>query len=97
MSDTPDSEIKNSDHSPPAEQFRLGRPVQVVTIDKEHSFVLNEDALERVLCNERIKNKHIAVVSVAGAFRKGKSFLLDFFLRYLRSHVLFQLLDVFVH
>ncbi|XP_052058030.1 atlastin-2-like isoform X1 [Mytilus californianus] len=61
-----------------------GQPIQIVEAG-EHTFKLNEEALERVLLNPDIQDKKVAVVSVAGAFRKGKSFLLDFFLRYLNA------------
>ena len=66
------------------------RPVQIVSTDEEeHSFSLNEDLLEEVLISdERVRDKKVVVISVAGAFRKGKSFLLDFFLRYLDRKVL---------
>lgn len=46
-------------------------------------FKLDNDALSSVLMSEKCKDKKVAVISVAGAFRKGKSFLLNFVLRYL--------------
>ncbi|KAL4648891.1 atlastin-3-like [Arapaima gigas] len=59
-------------------------PVQIVTVSKEdHAFSLDTDALERVLLAPEVRDKHVVVLSVAGAFRKGKSFILDFMLRYL--------------
>ncbi|XP_044881297.1 atlastin-3 isoform X1 [Mauremys mutica] len=59
-------------------------PVQIVLVHKEaHSFELDEKALSRVLLQESIRDMDVVVVSVAGAFRKGKSFLLDFMLRYM--------------
>uniref|UniRef100_A0A8C6WWB8 Atlastin 3 n=1 Tax=Neogobius melanostomus TaxID=47308 RepID=A0A8C6WWB8_9GOBI len=62
----------------------MGRPVQIVTVDKEnHSFGLDIKALSQVLLAPEVRDKHVVVVSVAGAFRKGKSFLLDFMLRYM--------------
>uniref|UniRef100_A0A3Q3IKE9 GB1/RHD3-type G domain-containing protein n=1 Tax=Monopterus albus TaxID=43700 RepID=A0A3Q3IKE9_MONAL len=38
-----------------------------------------------ILLQDHIKDLNVVVVSVAGAFRKGKSFLLDFMLRYMHS------------
>jgi len=61
--------------------------VQIVISTEEHNFELDVEALESVLLQEDIKNLPVAIVSVAGAFRKGKSFILDFFIRYLRSGV----------
>ncbi|XP_036619097.1 atlastin-3 isoform X2 [Trichosurus vulpecula] len=59
-------------------------PVQVVLVNKEqHSFELDEKALAKVLLQDHVRDLDVVVVSVAGAFRKGKSFLLDFLLRYL--------------
>ncbi|XP_071395512.1 atlastin-3 [Centroberyx affinis] len=59
-------------------------PVQIVTVCKEeHSFALDTEALGRVLLAPEVRDKHVVVLSVAGAFRKGKSFLLDFMLRYM--------------
>ncbi|XP_068571092.1 atlastin-3 [Cebidichthys violaceus] len=59
-------------------------PVQIVTVCKEeHSFALDTEALARVLLAPEVRDKNVVVLSVAGAFRKGKSFLLDFMLRYM--------------
>lgn len=66
------------------------RPIQIVKVDEEqHKFYLSEKELEEVLLSEEIRSRDVVIVSVAGAFRKGKSFLLDFFLRYLYAKVLF--------
>jgi hypothetical protein len=64
-----------------------GRPIQVVVSRDDHSFELDEDALEAILLQDHVKDKNVVVVSVAGAFRKGKSFLLNFFLRYMATQV----------
>jgi len=63
-----------------------GRPIQIVLAKEDHTFELDEEALASIVCQDHVKDKHIAVVSVAGAFRKGKSFLLDFLLRFLKSN-----------
>lgn len=61
--------------------------LQIVVTGADHTFVLDEDTLTEVLLQNDIKDRFVAVVSVAGAFRKGKSFILDFFLRYMYSTV----------
>ncbi|XP_002730796.1 atlastin-2-like [Saccoglossus kowalevskii] len=65
-------------------KINLGQPIQIVQTDADnHTFLLDEEALESVLLQDHVRNKKVVVLSVAGAFRKGKSFLLDFILRYL--------------
>eukprot|EP00933_Yihiella_yeosuensis_P033494 TRINITY_DN2719_c0_g4_i2.p1 TRINITY_DN2719_c0_g4~~TRINITY_DN2719_c0_g4_i2.p1 ORF type:complete len:583 (+),score=118.18 TRINITY_DN2719_c0_g4_i2:88-1836(+) len=63
-----------------------GVPLQLVTLNMEERKVdVNEDALGRL--EKRLKElgaQSVAIVSVMGAFRTGKSFMLDLFLRYLR-------------
>jgi atlastin len=72
----------------PAPAPRAGpRGVQVVNTGPEHTFVLDEEALAALLLREDVRERAVVVVSVAGAFRKGKSFLLDFFLRYMHHKV----------
>lgn len=63
------------------------RPVEIVIPQPDHKFKLDADALEEILCDEELRDKPVVVLSVAGAFRKGKSFLLDYFLRYLNCKV----------
>jgi len=77
-----------SDSGPSGDDgFSGHKAVQIVKINEDdHSFTLDEDALNKILNNERIKDRPVCVVSVAGAFRRGKSFLLDFLLRYLRRN-----------
>ena len=63
-------------------------PIQIVSVSKEdHSFTLDTEALGRVLLAPEVRDKPVVVLSVAGAFRKGKSFLLDFMLRYMYRQV----------
>jgi atlastin len=59
-------------------------PLQIISIDNEQNqFQLDEKLFKSVL-RKIPPNMKVAIVSVVGAFRTGKSFLLDFFLRYLR-------------
>uniref|UniRef100_A0A8I3RUR8 Atlastin GTPase 3 n=1 Tax=Canis lupus familiaris TaxID=9615 RepID=A0A8I3RUR8_CANLF len=67
-----------------AMESRKPGPVQVVLVQKDqHSYELEEKALASILLQDHIRDLDVVVVSVAGAFRKGKSFFLDFMLRYL--------------
>ena len=67
------------------EMFSSARPIQIVLAKSDHTFELDIDSLENILLSDEVKDKKVVVVSVAGAFRKGKSFLLDFFIRYLNA------------
>ena len=63
------------------------RAVCILKTKDDHSFELDEEALESILLQPEVRSKKVVVVCVAGAFRKGKSFLLNFFLRYLDGKV----------
>uniref|UniRef100_A0A3Q2EEW3 Atlastin GTPase 2 n=1 Tax=Cyprinodon variegatus TaxID=28743 RepID=A0A3Q2EEW3_CYPVA len=62
----------------------MRRPIQIVRAsESDYIFELDNAALEKILLQDHVKDLNVVVVSVAGAFRKGKSFLLDFMLRYM--------------
>lgn len=69
------------------EPVKKAGPVQVLIVKDDHSFELDETALNRILLSEAVRDKEVVAVSVAGAFRKGKSFLMDFMLRYMYNQV----------
>uniref|UniRef100_A0A8C6NWS7 Atlastin GTPase 1 n=1 Tax=Nothobranchius furzeri TaxID=105023 RepID=A0A8C6NWS7_NOTFU len=68
------------------EQDGRARPVQVLLVKDDHTFELDEAALSRILLSEKVRDREVVAISVAGAFRKGKSFLMDFMLRYMYNH-----------
>ncbi|XP_031633228.1 atlastin-like [Contarinia nasturtii] len=61
-----------------------GGAVQIIT-PVNQKFETNLDYLKRILSADQIKDRNVVIVSVAGALRKGKSFLLNFFLKYLNA------------
>ena len=66
-----------------------GRPVPILIQNEESgNFELDKAALAKVLLRPGVEDKHVCVLAVAGAFRKGKSFLLDFLLRYCHNREL---------
>lgn len=64
----------------------LARAVQIVSPDK-NGFRLQLDELKSILEVDGIKDRDVVVISIAGAFRNGKSFLLNFFTKYLNAQV----------
>ena len=61
------------------------RAIHIVKAKSDHTFELDVESLENILLSDEVRDKKVVVLSVAGAFRKGKSFLLDFFIRYLNA------------
>lgn len=64
----------------------IDEAVQIVTC-KNHQFELQLQALREILDVDDLKQRSIVVVSIAGSYRTGKSFLLNFFIKYLRAQV----------
>lgn len=54
---------------------------------EDKSIIINEEVVQRMFEHPDVKNRKIVAFSVIGAFRKGKSFFLDYCLRYLYANV----------
>ena len=52
----------------------------------DRKIILDEKALKSVLKNDKWSNCLVAVYSIAGPYRSGKSFLLSLLYRYLKFH-----------
>lgn len=61
----------------------MGKPVQIISVDQDGIIQLHKENLQNILLASNVKDKAVAVVSINGAARKGKSFLMNFLLRYL--------------
>nr|XP_039255813.1 golgin subfamily A member 6-like protein 22 [Styela clava] len=57
----------------------------LITKKKNDKMRINHDALRNVLIRPEIGDRPVAIISVAGRMRTGKSFLLNFIIRYLRA------------
>lgn len=72
-----------------------GKPLKIIDLEIEgeddnvrHQLKLNKSNLEKVMLHSEVKDRPVVIVSVAGACRTGKSFLLGFFLKYLETEVI---------
>ncbi|XP_067011779.1 atlastin-like [Anabrus simplex] len=63
----------------------MGHAIRIVKSKKHHQYELDFEGLKEILLQDNVQDAHVMLVSVAGTFRQGKSFLLNFFLRYLNS------------
>lgn len=62
--------------------------IQVIEHEKNSKFFeISIEALETLLLHDNVKDREIVAISITGAYRKGKSFLLNFLLRYLYETV----------
>lgn len=59
---------------------------QIISI-KNSSFHLELDRLKQIVEAGDIKDRQVIIVSIAGPYRTGKSFLLSIFLKYLYAEV----------
>lgn len=66
-------------------------PIQLLdfTSNDNKTVELMESSIEKLFMDPLVYDRDVVVVSIAGAFRKGKSFLMNYMLRYLYANVSF--------
>ena len=67
-----------------------GVPLPIIyfgNVKSKEKFVFSEKDFSIILNDKQVVDRKVAIISVVGAFRKGKSFLLDYCLRYLYANV----------
>lgn len=71
-----------------------GESLEIVRLQEEtvkddvvYKLKLNDENLKRIMLHPGVKDKPVVILSVAGEFRTGKSFLLNIFLKYLECGV----------
>lgn len=62
------------------------KAIQIIE-PNDHRIQLRTEQFASIFEADNIKDRNVAIISIAGAFRKGKSFLLNYFLRYLYAQV----------
>lgn len=64
-----------------------GKAIKVLNFDENNKVVIDYEELNQLFSHPEIKDRKVAVFSTIGAFRKGKSFFLNYALRFLYANV----------
>lgn len=67
-----------------------GRPVTVMKFSDTGEVLVDNEELEKIFNHEEIQDRKAVVISLIGAFRGGKSYLLNYCLRFLYANVSFN-------
>ena len=71
-------------------KHQYGSPSNILgfePVGDDTEVIVNDNALDQILLHPEVKNRKIVVVSIIGAFRKGKSFFMDYCLRFMYANV----------
>jgi atlastin len=56
-------------------------------VDKNNEIKIDAEAMDEMFLHPDVKDRKIVAVSIAGAYRKGKSFFLGYCLRFMYANV----------
>ncbi|KAG5673111.1 hypothetical protein PVAND_003185 [Polypedilum vanderplanki] len=67
-------------------QGQTATPVQLLHVEGQSGITYNENVVRNLFLDPQLKDRQVVVISIVGAFRKGKSFLMNYMLRYLYAN-----------
>ena len=70
---------------------KYGKSVNIFNFCADNAVLFDKTALDEIFLDPEVKTRKIVIVSIIGAFRKGKSFFLDYCLRYMYANVSFRI------
>jgi atlastin len=76
-----------SDKPPEKPPHPHGHPENVLKFSSDNKVVIDDAPLKKMFEHPDVKNRKMVAFSIIGAYRKGKSFFLDYCLRFLYAHV----------
>lgn len=56
-------------------------------VGNDTNVVVDNKALDQIFLHPEVENRKVVIVSIIGAFRKGKSFFMDYCLRFMYANV----------
>lgn len=65
----------------------MGEAKQIIVFDSEKKLILKKDELQKILNQEYVRGLPIVIISMIGALRTGKSFLLSWLVLYFKDHL----------
>ena len=69
------------------EGHAFGKSVNILKFNDGNEISIDKPELDQIFHHPDVKDRKMVVVSIVGAFRKGKSFFLDYCLRYMYANV----------
>jgi Guanylate-binding protein, N-terminal domain len=77
-----ESDLDDLDHEHP-----YGSPLNLMWLSENHSVIVDYDSINSMFTHPEVADRKMVVFSIIGAFRKGKSFLMDYCLRFMYANV----------
>jgi len=72
-----------------------GNAENILRFVNNNKISVNNEQLQKLFDHPEVRDRKIVVFSIIGAYRKGKSFFLDYCLRFLYAHVSFEIFEFF--
>lgn len=75
-------------------QHPHGNPVNLMWLTQNQSIEVDYDSIDKMFLHPEIADRTIVAISIIGAFRKGKSFLMDYCLRFMYANVSLKYFEI---